>query len=525
MSRVRPLAPDDPPGLGRYLLTGRLGEGGQGVVYLGTDASGEPVAIKLLQSHRGADPLARSRFVQELAAAKKVARFCTAEVIEADVAGHHPYLVSEYVPGPSLHEHVGSHGPLGGGTLDRLAVGIATALAAIHRAGIVHRDLNPHNVILGPDGPRVIDFGIAKALDAAGSAGRAESGTAMGTPAYMAPEQISGGELGPATDLFAWAATTVFAATGSPPFGDDSIPAVLNRILYQEPSLDMLGDQLRPLVVACLAKAPGARPSAQQLLISLLGHEATVAETVRITGDHGILRQGRTRAAARVPLKPGPHASPMTTVDDVARPPRNTTTTQPLPSRRRDRALKIAALAGIPLAFVSAAIAIVLATGGADHSAAPASSVQSGSASTPKVTTPPATALAGSYTLAPSGGSYEPDTSPREHAVLELMTRRLRGRAVTLEEVSGGLKFRDFFAGYTFGPDGTGGFRGDGHGSQEPLQADQALSADEIRLQADEIRDGQAKSIQITVKIIRRADGRLLDTLTLKATRQGESVR
>ncbi|MGI5167450.1 serine/threonine-protein kinase [Spirillospora sp. CA-253888] len=261
------LQPGDPRRLGSYELLERLGEGGQGVVYLGVDASGSKAAIKLLRADLTEDASARNRFVREAQAAKQVARFCTAQVLEADVAGDQPYIASEYVPGPSLYRQITQEGPIPGAGLERLAIGTATALVAIHQAGIVHRDFKPHNVIMAPDGPRVIDFGIARALDV----GQTAATKAIGTPSYMAPEQVAGAQLTEAVDVWAWAATMVFAATGRPPFGDDTVVAVINRVMHEPPSLDGVPADLHPLLAACLVKEPERRPTAQQIMMTLIG--------------------------------------------------------------------------------------------------------------------------------------------------------------------------------------------------------------------------------------------------------------
>jgi serine/threonine protein kinase len=268
--QVRSLQPGDPHQLGSFAVTGRLGEGGQGTVYLGRGPDGQAVAIKVLHTRLAMDDTARSRFLREAAAARQVARFCTAQVIAADVAGDRPYIVSEYVAGRSLHALVKQEGARSGGDLERLAIGTATALAAIHKAGIVHRDLQPGNVLVGPDGPRVIDFGVARILDGTVT----DNNAAIGTPAFMAPEQFSNGGVGPAADVFAWGATMAFAATGHSPFDADAIPAVVNRILHDQPDLGALEQPLRELVAAALAKDPLRRPSARDLLDHLLDQDA-----------------------------------------------------------------------------------------------------------------------------------------------------------------------------------------------------------------------------------------------------------
>ena len=296
MPDYTPRLPEDPASLGPYTLIGRLGRGGYGVVYLGETPSSERVAIKLLQTQLAEAGGERDRFAREAAAAKQVARFCTAQVLDADIAGDQPYIVSEYVPGPSLQALVNEQGPLQGGALDRLAIGIATALVAIHQAAVVHRDLKPPNVLIGPDGPRVIDFGIARMMDNAATM----TGHVLGTPAYMAPEQVTAREITPATDVFAWGATMVFAANGTPPFGRDTLAALAHRILNEQPDLGVLSGRLRTLVAECLDKDPARRPTASMLLMRLLGHDAVPGAAPGQERDQrtSILAEGVTAAVA-----------------------------------------------------------------------------------------------------------------------------------------------------------------------------------------------------------------------------------
>lgn len=263
---VAPLGPGDPQWLAGHRVLGRLGSGGQGSVFLAEGAGGERVAVKVLHARFGADPKARARFVREAEAARRVAGFCTARVLAADLDGDVPYIVSEFIDGPALHDHLARHGPQSGGALERLAIGTLTALAAIHHAGIVHRDFKPSNVLLSPEGPRVVDFGIARLLDATVTL----TSQVIGTPAYMAPEQLGGSAVGPAADLFAWAATLACAATGRPPFGTGDVAEIVTAVLDDEPDLAGLTGPLRPVVEACLAKDPTARPTAAALLTHLL---------------------------------------------------------------------------------------------------------------------------------------------------------------------------------------------------------------------------------------------------------------
>jgi eukaryotic-like serine/threonine-protein kinase len=261
----KPLEPGDPLRLGRFELLGRLGEGGQGVVYLGrgTGPGEERVAVKVLRS--SVDPTVLERLGRELDAVHQVQPFVTAGVIEASAEGDLRYIVSEFIDGPSLSERVLTSGPLREGELQRLAVGTATALTAIHGAGVVHRDFKPANVLLGPDGPRVVDFGIARLTDAS----TMTSGL-IGTPTYMAPEQLAGARPTSAVDVWAWGVTMIFAATGRSAFGADTVPAVMHRIMYTEPDLTGVPASLLPAVRDCLEKDPQRRPSARDLLLRLV---------------------------------------------------------------------------------------------------------------------------------------------------------------------------------------------------------------------------------------------------------------
>ncbi|MEU8798676.1 serine/threonine-protein kinase [Spirillospora sp. NPDC048819] len=266
MPATDPLEPDDPSSVGPYRLSGRLGMGGQGVVYLGHGADGVPVAVKVLRAEVAADNRVRERFTKEIAAARRVDPFCIAQVLDASLDDRRPYIVTEYIEGPSLQQA----GPRDGSALQRLAVATATALAAIHEAGVVHRDFKPSNVLLGPDGPRVIDFGIARDTESPLTL----TSSIIGTPAYMAPEQFAAEAVGPPADVFAWGSVVVYAATGRPPFGADTFPAIMHRVLQGEPDLGDLPDPLRSTVAACLVKDPARRPTMQAVLLRLLGAQA-----------------------------------------------------------------------------------------------------------------------------------------------------------------------------------------------------------------------------------------------------------
>jgi serine/threonine protein kinase len=274
MSGVLALRDTDPREVGAYRLLGRLGEGGQGVVFLAVGPAGNRTAVKLLPPTT--DPQVRSRFLKEVAAAQRVARFCTAQVLDAGIFERRPFIVSEYVSGPSLVEVVEQLGPRGGATLERIAVATLTALGAVHAAGMVHRDFKPANVLLGPDGPVLIDFGLAAVpgMTTMGPSGQ----VAIGTPAFMAPEQLAGERVTAAADMWSWAVTMAFAGTGELPFKGESLTATAFAILHSEPNVGGLPGTLGSLIHRCLSKNPAVRPSARGALGEL------VAAGARLTG-------------------------------------------------------------------------------------------------------------------------------------------------------------------------------------------------------------------------------------------------
>ncbi|MGW1721908.1 protein kinase domain-containing protein [Streptomyces sp. NPDC002306] len=261
---MKPLEEGDPAsvGDGRYRLVGRLGQGGMGVVYFGRSRSGRAVAVKVVRPELSTEPGFRRRFADEVAAARRVGGFHTAPVVDADPHGEPAWLVTAYVPGPTLQAVLDQVGPLPVDTLTVLAAGLAEALAAIHQAGVVHRDLKPANIIIAEDGPRVIDFGIARALD--GTA-LTQTGFQIGTPGFLAPEQLTGGTLTPAVDMFALGVVLGQAAGGAP-FGDGSSAARHYRVVHEQPDLTGVPDPLRELVAACLAKDPRDRPGPSEFL-------------------------------------------------------------------------------------------------------------------------------------------------------------------------------------------------------------------------------------------------------------------
>jgi protein kinase-like protein len=266
MPEMLPLREMDPREVGAYRLLGRLGEGGQGVVFLAVAPDETQVAVKLLPPTTS--PQVRNRFLKEVAAAQRVARFCTAQVLDAGFFERRPFIVSEYVSGPSLIEVVEQYGPRTAAALERIAIATLTALGAVHAAGMVHRDVKPGNVLLGPDGPVVIDFGLAAVpgMTTTGMSGQ----VAIGTPAYMAPEQLAGDRVTAAADMWSWAVMMTYAGTGELPFRGESLTATAYAILHSEPNMGRLPEPLGSLVYRCLSKDPLLRPSARGALGELV---------------------------------------------------------------------------------------------------------------------------------------------------------------------------------------------------------------------------------------------------------------
>ncbi|MBB6476028.1 serine/threonine protein kinase [Sphaerisporangium rubeum] len=278
------------------------------------------------------DERARRRFAGEVEAVRRVAPFCTAQVLDADLYGDRPYIVSEYVEGVSLQRHVTNEGPRSGGAMERIAVGTATALAAIHGAGVVHRDFKPGNVLLGMDGPRVIDFGISRLMDTATTTGR----LAVGTPAYISPEALRGERAGSAADMFGWALTVAFTASGRHAYAADTLEAVFGRILFGEPDLDPLSGPLRALVEECLRPDPDDRPTAEEVLRYLIARRSASAPEPAPAGrppddrptadlelpDGEVLEAGaslaaRTPQAGAAPQARAPQASDVPDIPEV----------------------------------------------------------------------------------------------------------------------------------------------------------------------------------------------------------------
>jgi hypothetical protein len=270
---------EDPRVVGSFKLHRRLGAGGMGVVYLGSDKKGQRVALKVIRPDLAEDQEFRSRFAREVSAARRIRGGCTARLVAADLDADRPWFATQYVPGPSLHDKVAAEGPLGAADVAAVGAALSEGLVAVHEAGVVHRDLKPSNILLSPKGPRIIDFGIAWAT---GASTLTHVGTAVGSPGFLAPEQVRGAAVTPATDVFSLGATLAYCSMGDSPFGHGSSEVMLYRVVHEEPQLQGVPDALAPLVRACLAKDPEERPSTLQLSLRL--KEIAARESQDLTG-------------------------------------------------------------------------------------------------------------------------------------------------------------------------------------------------------------------------------------------------
>ncbi|MGI5190819.1 protein kinase domain-containing protein [Promicromonospora sp. CA-289599] len=400
---LEPLGTSDPASVGPYRLLGRLGRGGMGVVYLGRSRGGRDVAVKVVSPELSTDDQFRRRFEREVAAARRVGGFYTAAVVDADTGAYRPWMATSYIPGPTLQAAVDAQGPFTVEAVRAIGAGLAEGLATIHAAGLVHRDLKPANIVVAADGPRVIDFGITRALD---SASVTTSRVLMGTPAYMPPEQALGGEVTAAGDVFSLGGVLAFAATGSSPFGDGRMEAMVYRLVHAEPDLAAVPPELRDLVAACLAKDPAARPGVEDVLEGLADGDASnrpwltgpVAEM--IAERDGIATAPSARLVSPVsstpsvpqvpPVSPAGQASSVPLVGPVDAPPRddhdptNVAATQlPTPASpeapaapavgqgdrkpRRGRGFWAAVAGGVVVVAAGAVLAAVLLNGRGDE--------------------------------------------------------------------------------------------------------------------------------------------------------------
>ncbi|WMX47931.1 serine/threonine-protein kinase [Streptomyces roseicoloratus] len=287
---------EDPRIVGSFRLHRRLGAGGMGVVYLGSDRRGQRVALKVIRPDLAEDQEFRSRFAREVSAARRIRGGCTARLVAADLEAERPWFATQYVPGPSLHDRVAEEGPLRAADVASIGAALSEGLVAVHEAGVVHRDLKPSNILLSPKGPRIIDFGIAWAT---GASTLTHVGTAVGSPGFLAPEQVRGAAVTPATDVFSLGATLAYAAMGDSPFGHGSSEVMLYRVVHEEPLLHGVPDSLAPLVRACLAKDPEERPSTLQLSMRLKEIAAREAQGLPAARPSGQRERGEERGAVR----------------------------------------------------------------------------------------------------------------------------------------------------------------------------------------------------------------------------------
>jgi hypothetical protein len=403
--------------VGRYQLLGKLGRGGMGQVYLGRSPGGRQVAVKLIRPELASDPDFRARFALEVATARRVSGIFTVPVVDAEVDGAQPWLVTAYVEGPSLAEAVNDRGPMPPASVLSLAAGLAEGLEAIHAAGVVHRDLKPSNVLLAPDGPRIIDFGISRAADGAGFT---RTGWVAGSPGFMSPEQAMGGETGPASDVFSLGSVLTFAASGQGPFGRGTAEAMLFRVVHDAPDTAHLPAQVRPLVERCLVKDPRGRPTAGQVVVALAG----AASGRPVASEHPGLPQAAWFPWGQQARQPAPPHPPTVSGGHPGGPrhPGTWPELSPGPARRRRGSLAAVAVLGVAVLAGVAGTAVALsqhsgpAAGPALAGSSPAvtSPGASGSATAPASgsATAPASRLAGWTPYQDPGGTFTIDLPP-----------------------------------------------------------------------------------------------------------------
>ncbi|MFJ7129595.1 serine/threonine-protein kinase [Streptomyces sp. NPDC098101] len=351
---MEPLNAEDPVRIGPFRLIGRLGVGGMGRVFLARSAGGRTVAVKVVHAELAARDEFRRRFAREVAALERVGGTGTAPVLGSDTDAEAPWVAIGYVPGPSLRTVVGDeYGPLPTETVRTLAAGLARALDHIHTAGLVHRDLKPSNVLLTVDGPQLIDFGIARAVDTVAEGGDlTTTGAVVGSPGFMSPEQVRGERLTPASDVFCLGSVLVYAATGRAPFGsaDSGVHATMFRIAHDEPDLTDLPPALSGLIRACLAKDPAARPSTGELVEALPVTDPWLpADVLARLGRHAArLLEAEAVSGGTAAEDPTPTESPGTG--------RGSTVTPPRPRRRRTLLAAVTVLAVAAAATVTYAV-------------------------------------------------------------------------------------------------------------------------------------------------------------------------
>jgi outer membrane protein assembly factor BamB len=360
---VEALRPGDPERIGGYLLQARLGAGGMGQVFFGRSPGGMPVALKVVHASLAGDGSFRARFRREVTAARAVSGAFTAPLIDADPEAPLPWLATAFLPGMSLQDAVATHGPFPAPAVFALGASLAEALTSIHRAGVVHRDLKPSNVMLGSDGPRVIDFGIAHAAEASVVT---QAGHAIGSPGFLSPEQARGDATGPASDVFSFGAVLGHVATGEGPFGNAAVAVLLYRVVHEPPQLDRVADpELRDLIAACLDKIPERRPALGDLLQRLA------------------YRTPRTDVLQGTAWLPGPVAADITRRATQTAPP-GSTPYDPVPTRIHRRRFLVLGLSGSAVVLTvggGVAAAVAAAGGGSGGRTATTSSPRPASAS------------------------------------------------------------------------------------------------------------------------------------------------